>query len=90
MTGFEWDLKKAAANLQKHRVSFADAVAVFNDESALTVVDDFEEEERWVILGMDAFARLLIIVYTWRGENIIRLISARRATPNERKHYLDQ
>lgn len=84
---FEWDPVKATRNLSKHGIRFADAVAVLEDEFALTVRDPFsEEEERWVTLGKDAFSRLLIAVYTWWGEGI-RLISARRATARERRAY---
>jgi hypothetical protein len=84
---YEWDPGKAATNLQKHGVSFADAVSVFSDEFALTAADDFAEEERFVTLGTDAFGQLLVVVYTWRGEHGIRLISARKATRHERTQY---
>ena len=84
---YEWDPDKAAANLQKHGISFADAVAVFSDEFALNVADDFADEERFIILGTDAFGRLLVVVYTWRGEHSIRIISARKATRREHKQY---
>jgi len=84
---YEWDPGKAATNLQKHGVSFADAVSVFSDEFALTAADDLAEEERFVTLGTDAFGRLLVVVYTWRGEQIIRIISARKATRHERTQY---
>jgi uncharacterized DUF497 family protein len=80
---FEWDPGKAAANFAKHRVRFADAVTIFEDGLALTIHDPgTTEEERWITLGMDALGRLLVVVYTWRGERI-RLISARSATPRE-------
>jgi len=84
---YEWDPTKAAANLQKHGVSFADAVAVFSDTVALTVADDFSDEERFITLGTDAFGRLLVVSYTWRGTHTIRLISARKATRPERMQY---
>lgn len=84
---FEWDAAKASVNYRKHRVHFADAVAVFEDGSAVTIPDeDFDEEERFVTIGRDAFARLLVVVYTWRGLNI-RLISARKANRRESKDY---
>ena len=71
----------------KHGVHFADAVAVLEDDFALTIRDPFsDDEERWITLGMDAFGRVLVVVYTWRGETV-RLISARPATPKERKQY---
>jgi uncharacterized protein len=84
---FEWDLSKAASNFAKHRVHFADAVAVFEDDLALTIRDPyFENEERWITIGMDMVGKLLVVIYTWRGEGI-RLISARPATPRERRQY---
>jgi uncharacterized protein len=84
---YEWDPGKAKLNLRKHGIRFADAVAVLEDELALTVRDLFsEQEERWITLGKDPFDRLLVVVYTWRGERI-RLISARRATARERRQY---
>ncbi len=84
---YEWDPEKAASNLHKHDVSFADAVSVLSDPAALTMADDFADEERFVTLGMDAFGRLLVVVYTWRGEQRIRIISARKATRHERVQY---
>lgn len=83
----EWDTEKAEANFAKHGVRFADAVSALGDEMAVTIRDPYsEEEERWITLGMDTVARLLVVIYTWRGEKI-RLISARTATPNERRQY---
>ncbi len=81
-----WDPEKAAANLRKHGVDFADAATALADEVALTIPDDAESEERFVTLGMDALGRVLVVVYTWRGEDV-RLISARRATARERRRY---
>ena len=84
---FEWDPGKGATNLAKHGVHFADAVIVFEDDFALTIRDLYVgNEERWITIGMDALGRLLVVVYTWRGEGI-RLISARPATPRERRQY---
>jgi uncharacterized DUF497 family protein len=84
---YEWDSDKAKANLLKHYIRFADAVIALEDERALTIRDVYsEEEERWVTLGMDAFGRILAVVYTWRGANI-RVISARLATRRERQQY---
>lgn len=83
---YEWDLKKAASNLGKHGVDFADAALVFEDGSAVTIEDDDPDEKRFVTIGMDAMARLLVVVYTWRAEKI-RIISARDATPGERRKY---
>ena len=83
---FEWDPKKAVANLSKHGVDVADAVTIFEDDLALTVDDDHTDEQRHVTLGLDAQARILVVCWTWRGE-AIRIISARGATPGERKQY---
>jgi uncharacterized protein len=85
---YEWDPAKAEANQKKHDIRFADAVAVFSDERALTLADPHLDEERYVTTGMDAFARLLVVVYTWRGD-VIRLISARKATRGERTQYAE-
>lgn len=81
-----WDPKKAARNRRDHKIDFADAVMVFEDEWALTMEDDDPSELRYVTIGMDALARLLVVVWTWRGESI-RLISARKATRYERRQY---
>jgi uncharacterized DUF497 family protein len=82
----QWDPAKARANLRKHGVRFADAVTVLEDERAISVRDDREDEDRWVTIGMDSLARILVVVYTWRGEQI-RLISARPATSRESREY---
>ena len=86
IVSYEWDARKAASNLRKHKIDFADAVMVFEDDSALTIPDEGSDEERFVTIGMDAFARILVVVYSWREETI-RVISARRATPEERRQY---
>jgi uncharacterized DUF497 family protein len=83
----EWDPVKARLNARKHGIALADAVAVLEDETAQTIRDpSSEDEERWITLGMDAFGRVLVVVYTWRGERV-RLISARNASPRERRRY---
>jgi len=88
MDEFEWDARKAVSNRRKHGVEFADATAVFEDERALTVKDEITavDEPRMLTLGRDAMGRVLVVAYTWRGERI-RLISARHATPSERRQY---
>ena len=86
LMSIEWDPRKAAANSRKHGVSFEDASAVLYDEFALTVEDPHRDEERFATLGLDAIGRLVVVVYTWRGETI-RVISARRATARERRAY---
>jgi len=83
---YEWDPEKADKNLKKHGIDFADAVSAFEDLNAVTIADPDHDEERFVTLGMDAFGNLLVVVYTYRGDNI-RIISARKADKNERKQY---
>jgi len=63
--GFEWDIRKAAANLRKHAVDFADAVEAFSDELAVTVPEDYSKEERFITLGMDALGRDLVVRVIW-------------------------
>lgn len=84
---YQWDPDKAQSNLEKHDVDFADAVGVFEDEWALTIEEqDVDDEQRFVTLGMDFLGRVLVVVYTHRGDDI-RLISARRATKRQRRTY---
>jgi len=82
----EWDSEKAISNLKKHGIDFADAVTVLEDERAITISEDYPEEERFITIGMDSFNRILVVVYTWR-ENRIRIISARKATAKETRQY---
>jgi uncharacterized DUF497 family protein len=88
MLTFEWDEGKAAENLGKHGVSFSEASTVFADPLSRTIPDPLHsnEEDRFIILGESASGRALVVVHVHRGENI-RIISARKATPRERKDY---
>jgi len=83
---YEWDEEKARTNARKHDVDFADAVGVFDDPHALSMRDATPNEERFIAVGADLLGRILVVVYTYRGERI-RIISARRATSSERKAY---
>lgn len=83
---YQWDNNKAAVNLRKHGIDFADAVLVLSDDLAITVSDDRFDEERFITIGRDALSRVLVVVYTHCG-NEIRLISARSATRKERQQY---
>ena len=85
-TVVQWDGNKAASNLRKHGVDFADAASVLEDEAALTMPDEHPDEERWLTLGMDVLGRLLVVAYTWRNDEP-RLISARKANRTERRQY---
>ncbi len=86
--GFEWDSNKAAENFRKHGVRFAETVPVFDDPYALTITDGESDpnEERFVSIGLGAKARLLVVVYCYREDNI-RIISARTAEPHECEEY---
>jgi hypothetical protein len=83
---YEWDPVKARTNHRKHGIDFADAVTVFSDDYALTIDDDHPREDRLVTIGLDALGRLLVVVFTWRGQTI-RIISARKAESHERRQY---
>lgn len=87
---FEWDSRKAAINLKKHGVSFEEAKSAFFDERAKLIddPDHSEDEERMVLLGLSSTLRLLVVCHCCRGEGgVIRIISARKATATESKHY---
>ena len=87
---FEWDPRKAAANLRKHGVSFSEAQTVFADEHGL-IIDDPEhsaEEDRFILLGVSAASRLLVVVHCYRAsDSVIRVMSARKADRMERQQY---
>lgn len=87
---FEWDPRKAAGNLRKHGGSFSEAQTAFADEHGL-LIDDPEhsaEEDRFVLLGWSAATRLLVVVHCYRtAEQVIRIISARKADRLERRLY---
>lgn len=90
---FEWDEKKSLSNKKKHGISFEEAQTAFLDENALLIHDpDYSlEEDRFVLLGMSFKLRLLIVCHCYRkSENIIRIISARRATRAEHKQYWER
>ena len=90
MIKFEWDTAKARSNKQKHGVSFEEAQSVFYDEFAVQFFDEENSgsENRFLMLGFSDEARLLIVCHCERDQgNIIRIISARKATKNEGKHY---
>jgi len=83
---FQWDPKKALANVQKHGIDFADAVGVFEDPHGRTLDDSHPSEQRFASLGMDLLGRILVVSWTARKDDI-RLISARLATRRERRQY---
>lgn len=84
----EFDPKKASSNLKKHGVSFAEAASVLLDAMALVREDgDAEDEARFLVVGISDSGRMLTVCYTLIGDEVIRLISARPATKNERRQY---
>ena len=85
---FEWDPPKAEANLRAHGVSFAEAATVLEDDLALTREDpDAADEARFVTLGLSSWGNVLVVVYTYRRPDIIRLISAWKANKRQRTLY---
>ena len=87
---FEWDAHKAAANAKKHGVSFEEAKSVFVDERAKLINDPDHsgDEDRFVLLGLSGALRLLLVCHCYRGDgNVIRIISARKASAKESKSY---
>jgi hypothetical protein len=88
---FEWDPKKEAKNIRKHKVTFSEAATVFGDTLSTTVPDPdhSEDEDRYIIIGQSQRSRLLMVSHTERGERI-RIVSARPLTPDEREAYEEE
>ena len=87
---FKWDASKASLNKKKHGISFDEAKTVFFDENAIVIHDPehSDDEERFVILGISAIARLLVVCHCFRKKgSVIRIISARKATKRESIQY---
>jgi len=84
---FEFDPAKNRLNIAKHGIDLADVEEVFHDRNALTIEDRDHDEQRFVTIGDDGVGRILVVCYTYRGETTIRIISARKAKPHERKDY---
>jgi uncharacterized DUF497 family protein len=91
MVNFEWDPGKARQNRRKHRVSFQEAASVFGDPLALTYPDPDHSlmEQRFITVGMSSARRVLIVAHADREANI-RIISARKITPQERKYHEEE
>jgi uncharacterized protein len=83
---FDWDEEKERANVRKHGVSFTEAATVFGDPHAMYLVDR-THPEREVLIGLSTTSRLLFTVYVEVHANVIRIITARRTTPRERREY---
>ena len=90
---FEWDIRKAAANIHKHGVSFENAANVFRDSAAMSLFDQKHsaDEDRWITLGLDNRGQLLVVCHTWRetetGAASCRIISARKAGRKKAAQY---
>ncbi len=94
MLAFAWDPAKAASNLRKHKVAVELAATVFLDRFAMSVVDEDHGafEERWITMGVAQDGRLLVVSHTFaeddgNGASVLRIISARQATPDERRQF---
>ena len=90
MIRFEWNQPKATANLKKHGISFEEAQSVFHDEFATQFYDDehSSSEDRFIMLGMSSSARVLVVCHCEReAGDLIRIVSARRATKRESTFY---
>jgi uncharacterized protein len=93
---FEWDIKKAHNNWNKHSVTFEEATTIFKDSKALSIFDPdhSETEDRWVTMGISEKGRLLIVIHTFQEETndavTIRIISCRKATKQETQTYGEQ
>jgi uncharacterized DUF497 family protein len=88
---FEWDVRKARTNANKHGVTFEEAKSVFVDERAKLIIDPDhgEDEDRFILLGLSSSLRLLLVCHCCReAGNVIRIISARKATSRESRFYL--
>lgn len=87
---FDWDKAKNIANQKKHGISFEEAQSVFVDENALLIhdPDPSGDEDRFILLGLSASVRLMVVCHCYReNDDVIRLISARKATRKEQKRY---
>jgi len=87
---FEWDAEKNRQNRRKHGVSFEEGESVFSDQHGLFMSDPdhSEDEDRFILLGLSSALRSLVVCHCYReGEDVIRIISARKADPSERSRY---
>ena len=90
---FEWDEVKNRRNRRKHKISFENAKLVFDDPEALADRDrEVDDEERWQTVGVIAGSITIVVAYTYRmeaGDEVVRIISARKASPSERRAYAE-
>jgi uncharacterized DUF497 family protein len=89
---FEWNSRKASENQRKHGVTFDEAKSAFFDENARVIPDPehSEDEQRFVLLGLSTRLRLLVVIHCYReSDDVIRIVSARKADPSERRQYAE-
>jgi uncharacterized DUF497 family protein len=86
---FDWDDNKAESNKKKHGVSFAEAATAFSDPNAIEFHDGkhSQKEERWILVGMSARSQILLVVFVEKEEELIRIVSARKAVKEEINQY---
>ncbi|MFI5305348.1 MAG: BrnT family toxin [Nitrospiria bacterium] len=82
-----WNPNKAQMNFQKHGIEFSHAATVLDDPMALTIEDNRQDEQRFITIGTDILGRILLVVYAYDDFDNIRLISARKTSPGERRQY---
>ena len=89
---FEWNKVKAQLNIAKHGVSFEEAKTVFADRFGVIIFDEehSDNEERFLLLGTSTKERILLVVHCYKEDNVIRIISARKATKQEQKQYKEK
>ena len=92
---FEWDSEKEKANSRKHKITFSEACYVFADKYMLTLYDEEHSvnEDRWVTIGQSLNNKILVVIHTYReikGEEAVRIISARKATNHEKEQYFER
>lgn len=86
---FDWDDIKAETNKKKHGVSFAEAATVFSDPNAIELHDEdhSDKEDRWILVGLSVKTRVLIVVFAEKEDEVIRIVSARKAVKEETDQY---
>ena len=85
---FEWDERKRQTNIKKHGIDFADVTGLFYDEESIIIANpEHYVEERCIALGMDATSKVVVVVHVYRDIDVVRIISARKADPKERRQF---
>lgn len=85
---FTWDERKRQTNIKKHGIDFADVTGIFYDDETIIIEDpEHYDEQRYIALGIDAKSRVVVVVHVYREEDVIRIISARKADPTEHQQF---